>query len=79
MGYSQEKKMAASMLRQYLQFPAMFLGGGVQLDLPLSVHLSVLFFVSHVSQKVIDLQSGNLTGMLISMCSCSPGELLPLT
>jgi hypothetical protein len=30
-------------------------------------------FLSHVTQKVFDLESWNLTGMLISMCSCAPG------
>jgi hypothetical protein len=29
--------------------------------------------VSHVTQKIFDLESWNLTGMLISMCSCEPG------
>jgi hypothetical protein len=29
--------------------------------------------MSHVTQKVFDLESWNLTGMLISMCSCAPG------
>jgi hypothetical protein len=28
--------------------------------------------VSHVTQNVLDLGSWNLTGMLISMCSCAP-------
>jgi hypothetical protein len=30
-------------------------------------------FVSHVTQKGFDLESWNLTGMLISICSCAPG------
>jgi hypothetical protein len=29
--------------------------------------------VSHVTQKGFDLESWNLRGMLISMCSCAPG------
>jgi hypothetical protein len=32
--------------------------------------------VSHISQKVFDLESLNLTGMLLSMCSCAPKVLL---
>jgi hypothetical protein len=29
--------------------------------------------VSHVTQKVFDIESWNFTGILISMCSCAPG------
>jgi hypothetical protein len=29
--------------------------------------------VSHVAQKVFDLESESFTGMLLSMCSCVPG------
>jgi hypothetical protein len=32
--------------------------------------------VSHVTQKIFDLELWNLTGMLISMCSCAPGYFL---
>jgi hypothetical protein len=45
--------------------------------------------VSHITQKVFDLESCNFTGILISMCSCAPDifvwiylvflELLPFT
>jgi hypothetical protein len=47
------------------------------LDLPLSVRPSFLpsvcsLFVSHIAQKVIDLESWNLTRMLLSMCSYAP-------
>jgi hypothetical protein len=31
-------------------------------------------FVSHVTQKVFDLESWNFTGMLISMCCCASGN-----
>jgi hypothetical protein len=69
-------------LQHHLIFLCPHVSGG-HLDLPLSacpsVRLSVLpsvrpfTFVSHVTQKVFDLDSWNFTGMLISMCSCAPG------
>jgi hypothetical protein len=53
-------------------------GGGGHLDLPLSILPSVRpsvrsLFVSHVAQKVNDLESWNLTGMLISMWNWATG------
>jgi hypothetical protein len=60
-------------LLPFVHFCAPCLGGW--LNLPLSVCMSVrpFSFVSHVTQKIFDLESWNLTGMLISMCSCAPG------
>ncbi len=31
--------------------------------------------VSHVIEKLFELQSSNIIGMLINMCSCAPGVL----
>jgi hypothetical protein len=67
----------SSLIWDMVRFLCPHFSGG-HLDLPLSVRrpsvrLSVRsLFVSHVTQKVFDLESWNFTGMLISMCSCAP-------
>jgi hypothetical protein len=37
------------------------------------VKISNFQIMSHVTKKIFDLESWNYTGMLISMCSCTPG------
>jgi hypothetical protein len=37
------------------------------------VNICNIQLVSHIAQKVIDLESWNFTGFVISMCNCAPG------
>jgi hypothetical protein len=37
------------------------------------VKISNIQLVLHITEKVFDLESWNLTKMLLSMCSCAPG------
>jgi hypothetical protein len=44
----------------------------IALDL---VKIYIFQIVSHVTKNVFDLESYNLTEMLICMCSCAPGYI----